>query len=56
VAVLVNALWDWVHDLESEVAFALALCYYSTEQLYRMSIAWNRCRASTTPSNISLTG
>jgi hypothetical protein len=27
--VLTNMLWDWVHDLESEVAFALVLCCHS---------------------------
>jgi hypothetical protein len=32
-AVLMNMLWDWVHDLESEVAFTLVLCCHSTEEL-----------------------
>jgi hypothetical protein len=30
-AVLTNLLWDRVHDLESEVAFALILCFHKTE-------------------------
>jgi hypothetical protein len=30
-AVLTNMLWDRVHDLESEVAFALVLCFHITE-------------------------
>jgi hypothetical protein len=30
-AVLTNLLWDRVHDLESEVAFALVLCFHITE-------------------------
>jgi hypothetical protein len=53
-AALMNMLWDRVHDLESKVAFALILCCYSTEQLLRTFVALSRCRASTTPSNISV--
>jgi hypothetical protein len=32
-AVLTNLLWDRVHDLESEVAFALVPCFHVTKQL-----------------------
>jgi hypothetical protein len=53
-AVLTNMLWDQVHDLESEVAFALILCFHITEQLLRTFAALNRCKASTTPLNISV--
>jgi hypothetical protein len=30
-AVLTNMLWDRVHDLETEVAFALVLCFHITK-------------------------
>jgi hypothetical protein len=30
-AVLTNLLWDRVHDLESEVAFALVLCFHKAK-------------------------
>jgi hypothetical protein len=53
-AVLTNMLWDRVHDLESKVAFALVLCFHITEQLPRTFATLNRCKASTTPSNISV--
>jgi hypothetical protein len=53
-AVLTNMLWDWVHDLESKVAFALVLCFHITEQLPRTFTALSRCKASTTPSNVSV--
>jgi hypothetical protein len=53
-AVLTNMLWDRVHDLESEVAFALVLCFHITKQLPRTFAMLSRCRDSTTPSNINV--
>jgi hypothetical protein len=32
-AVLTNLLWDRVHDLESEVAFALVLCFHKAKAI-----------------------
>jgi hypothetical protein len=54
VVVLTNMLWDRVHDLESEVAFALVLCFHITEQLPRTFTTLSRCKALTTPSNVSV--
>jgi hypothetical protein len=53
-AVLTNMLWDRVHDLETEVAFALVLCFHITKQLPRTFVALSRCRGSITPSNVSV--
>jgi hypothetical protein len=53
VVVLMSMLWDRVHDLESEVAFALVLRCCSTEQLHRMFVTQNRSRGCPTPLNVS---
>jgi hypothetical protein len=54
-AALMNMLWDWVHDMESKIAFALVLCCHITEQLPRTFVACGTdAETLITPSNMSV--